>query len=51
MVFVGLDNAGKTTLLGLLKDGHLRSTKPTFQPSKQEASIGSNHTFRGVHVD
>jgi GTPase SAR1 family protein len=33
MVIVGLDNAGKTTLLGMLKDGCLRSTHPTFQPS------------------
>lgn len=35
MVFVGLDNAGKTTLLGVLKDGRLRSSKPTILPSMQ----------------
>jgi len=36
MIFLGLDNAGKTTLLGFLKDGHLRSARPTQQPNQEE---------------
>ncbi|ELR13328.1 small copii coat gtpase sar1, putative [Acanthamoeba castellanii str. Neff] len=45
MVFVGLDNAGKTTLLGMLKDDKLRSTQPTFQPNQEDMKLGCV-TFR-----
>jgi len=49
MLFLGLDNAGKTTLLGALSQKRVISCRPTTQPNQQELTLGGL-SFRTVDL-
>ena len=49
LVILGLDNAGKTTLLQRLTEGRLRQNLPTMHAHRQEAVVGGV-TFTAIDV-
>ena len=40
ILFLGLDNAGKTTLLGKLSTDHVQNHRPTMHPNVEDLSLG-----------
>ena len=49
LVLLGLDNAGKTTLLQMLTEGRLGQHMPTMHAHQQEAVVGGV-TFTAIDI-
>ena len=49
LLFFGLDNSGKTTLLRRLKTGRVESSAPTYHPNREELEFG-NCKFRIIDL-
>jgi GTP-binding protein SAR1 len=45
LLFLGLDNAGKTTLTGVLKHGKITQNAPTQRPGKSQEIVLYQHTI------
>ena len=48
LVFLGLDNAGKSTLMAMLRDNYLHAFMPTQKPTMEELTLGGHEMARRI---